>query len=103
MCSISRPRRRIPLVAAGVGMHWTTRSQVANAGEPGVAALAMDPPILLTMAVLHRPGVPAPAARALLDAALRRQMWPKDGQRIQVPIASSDCRDRVVVAIECDP
>lgn len=63
----------IPLVAAGVGMHWTTRLQVDNAGQPGVVALAMDPPILMTMAVLHRPGVLAPAARALLDSALQKK------------------------------
>lgn len=63
----------IPLVAAGVGMCWTTKAQADNAGEPGVVSRSMDPPILLTMAVLHRPGVLAPAARALLEAAVRRR------------------------------
>ncbi|MFC9788214.1 LysR family transcriptional regulator [Rhodococcus sp. NPDC127528] len=63
----------IPLVAAGAGMAWTTRTQADNASEPGVVSRATDPPVLLTMAVLHRPGVLAPAARALLEIALRRR------------------------------
>ncbi|GAA4485726.1 LysR substrate-binding domain-containing protein [Rhodococcus olei] len=63
----------IPLVAAGAGMCWITRQQAANADEPGVVARASDPPIMLTMAVLHRAGVLAPAARALLEVALSRR------------------------------
>ncbi|SEC89981.1 MULTISPECIES: LysR family transcriptional regulator [Rhodococcus] len=63
----------VPLVAAGAGMAWVTRAVVDNAGEPGVVARAMEPPVILTVAVMHRPGVLSPAARALLDAALRRR------------------------------
>ncbi|KXF49974.1 LysR family transcriptional regulator [Rhodococcus sp. SC4] len=63
----------VPLVAAGAGMAWVTRAIADNAGEAGVVARAMEPPVRLTMGVVHRRGVLSPAARALLDAALRRR------------------------------
>ncbi|MFD6058173.1 LysR family transcriptional regulator [Rhodococcus wratislaviensis] len=63
----------VPLVAAGAGMAWVTRSVVDNAGESGVVARAMEPPLILPVAIMHRPGVLSPAARVLLAAALRRR------------------------------
>ncbi|MEN0139262.1 MAG: LysR family transcriptional regulator [Rhodococcus sp. (in: high G+C Gram-positive bacteria)] len=63
----------VPLIAAGVGMAWVTRAVVDNSGESGVVARAMEPPLILPVAVMHRPGVLSPAARALLAAALRRR------------------------------
>lgn len=63
----------VPLVAAGAGMAWATSAMVDNAGQVGVVARAMEPPVRLTMGVVHRRGVLSPAARALLDAALRRR------------------------------
>lgn len=61
----------VPLVAAGAGMAWTTASVVDNSGESGVVPRAMEPPVLVDLAIMHRPGVLSPAARALLETALR--------------------------------
>ena len=63
----------VPLVAAGAGMAWVPRAVVDNAGESGVVARAMDPPLILPVGVMYRPGVLSPAARALLAAALWRR------------------------------
>jgi DNA-binding transcriptional LysR family regulator len=60
----------IPLVAAGAGICWTTVEQARNSAVPGVVSRRMDPPLRLSITMLHRRGALAPAARALHAAAL---------------------------------
>ncbi|NKU54366.1 hypothetical protein GS881_12165 [Rhodococcus hoagii] len=61
----------IPLVAAGAGMAWTSQAVVDNIDSSEVVARSMRPPLVLGVAVMHRPGMLSPAARALLETALR--------------------------------
>lgn len=61
----------IPLVAAGAGIAWTSQAVVDNIDSSEVVARSMQPPLVLGVAVMHRPGMLSPAARALLETALR--------------------------------
>lgn len=61
----------IPLVAAGVGICWTTVGDYENTLDPNVTMRLLDPPLRLAVTALQRPGPLAPTAQALLDGAHR--------------------------------
>ncbi|WP_018154863.1 LysR family transcriptional regulator [Demetria terragena] len=59
----------LPLIAEGGVMCWITESQVADA-PAGVAVRLMEPTIIFVLAMVHRPGLLSPWARAFQEEAV---------------------------------
>lgn len=60
----------LPLVAAGVGMAWITRTSAHDIEARETVLRSVDPPVVLRYGVFRRPGYLAPAAKAFWDLAL---------------------------------
>lgn len=60
----------VPLVLAGAGATFVAPAARRAAAAAGAATAALDPPLVRTVALLHRPPPLSPAAQAFVDLAL---------------------------------